>query len=170
MTYKDLPSEVLATFREFRTCELTTISKGGYPITWPVSARYEPTRGHFTLTTSIGLPQKAFNIRRNPRVSLFFSDPTGSGLSNPSAVLVQADAEAPDRIVTDMEGLEEYWRENIFARQPASMNFSSNPFVRYLADWYYMRIVITAVPTRILWWLAGNMDAEPIVEEVSYVV
>ena len=42
------------------------------------------------MTTSIGLPQKAFNIRRNPQVSLSFSEPTGSGVAKPGAVLDHA--------------------------------------------------------------------------------
>jgi general stress protein 26 len=169
MTPIDLPLEVLATLREFRTCEFTTLSKNGSPVTWPLAARYQPDEGRFVLTTSIGLPQKAFNIRRNPRVSLLFSDPTASGLDEPAAVLVQADAEAPDQIVTKMEGLEDYWRENIISRQPVSKMYSTNPLIRYFMDWYYMRIVIYARPRRISWWSKGNMHLAPQVKELSYV-
>ena len=57
-----------------------------------------PDEKRFTITTSIVLAQKAFNVRRNPRVSLLFSDPTVSGLDNPPAVLVQGDAEPTDEI------------------------------------------------------------------------
>lgn len=44
--------------------------------------------GRFLLCTSIGLPQKVFNIRRNPKVSLLFSEPTGSDVTVPDAVLI----------------------------------------------------------------------------------
>ena len=54
------------------------------------------------IATSIGLPQKAFNVRRNPKVSMLFSEPTGSGVAEPGAVLIQGDATAEDRIVSDM--------------------------------------------------------------------
>lgn len=41
------------------TCEFTTLSRDGSPVTWPVTPRIlEDSR--FLLTTSIGLPQKAF--------------------------------------------------------------------------------------------------------------
>ncbi len=40
-----------------------------------------PETGKFLLTTSVALPVKAFNIRRDPHVALLFSDPTGSGLT-----------------------------------------------------------------------------------------
>ena len=100
-----LPSEVEAVFRGFRTCELATVSKDGTPIAWPNVALYQPEQSRFLITTSIGLPQKAFNIRRNPRVAMLFSNPTGSGLATPPAVLVQGDAVAPDQIVTAVNGL-----------------------------------------------------------------
>ena len=47
---------------------------------WPVTPRLLDD-GRFLLTTSIGLPQKAFNIRRNPKVAMLFSEPTGSRMT-----------------------------------------------------------------------------------------
>jgi hypothetical protein len=93
-----LPSTVEAVFQQFFTCEFTTIAKDGTPITWPILPIYRPALMQFVILTPIGLSQKTLNIRRNPRVSLLFSDPTGSDLVSPSAVLVQGDAEAPDEI------------------------------------------------------------------------
>ena len=86
-----IPPEVEAVFREFRTCEFATIAKDGTPLAWPVAARWQPEAQTFMLTTSLGLPQKAYNIRRNPKVSMLFSNPTASGLKSPPAVLVQGD-------------------------------------------------------------------------------
>lgn len=169
MAIVDFPDNLLVVFREFRTCEFSTMAKDGTPITWPTAARFQPEQRRFVITTSIGLPQKAFNIRRNPRVALFFSDPTASGLTSPPAVLVQGDAEAPDTVVTSVEGLEEYWRENILGRQPAGMLYSRNALTRYLTDWYYMRILIHVKPRRIVWWPSGNMAAQPHVDEVANV-
>ena len=147
-----LPPEVAAVLREFRACEFTTLSKDGTPTTWPTSAWYEPGAMRFLITTSIGLPQKAFNVRRNPRVALLFSDPTGSGLTSPPAVLVQGEAIAPDKVVSSPKGLEDYWRDTIFRRQPATEALSRNPVMRRLMDWYYMRLLIWVTPRRILWW------------------
>ncbi len=90
MTFQGILPEIEEVFREFRTCEYTTISRKGTPVTWPVVLLREKGTGRFIITTSIGLPQKAFNVRRNPKVSLLFSDPTGSGLENPPTVLVRA--------------------------------------------------------------------------------
>jgi hypothetical protein len=170
--FNSLPPEVQSVVREFRTCEFTTISKNGKPVTWPVSARYLPEQGRFLLTTSIGFPQKAYNIRRNPRVSLLFSNPTASGLTNPPAVLVQGDASAGDDVVTSVnavDGLHEYWRESIFRRQPSSSQISANPLMRRMMDWYYMRIVIHVVPRAVYCWPAGDFSQPAQKIEAAYV-
>jgi hypothetical protein len=65
----------------YYTCELTTLSRDGSPQTWLVTRRLL-TDGRLLFTTSIGLSQKAFNVRRNPQVSLLFSEPTGSGAAD----------------------------------------------------------------------------------------
>lgn len=169
MTTIVLPSEVDAVFREFRVCELTTLARDGTPTTWPTSARYQPEQMRFLITTSIGFPQKAFNIRRNSHVALLFSDPTGSGLVSPPAVLVQGDAVAPDNVVTSVEGLEDYWRDTIFRRQPATEALSSNAIMQKLMDWYYMRLLIFVTPRAILSWPAGDFTQPARKVEVPHV-
>lgn len=99
MSQLTLPLTLEQVIWEFRTCEFSTIGRDGTPITWPVMPLYQPEQGRFLVTTAAGLAQKALNVRRNPRVSLLFSNPTGSGLDNPPAVLVQGTAVAPDEIV-----------------------------------------------------------------------
>ena len=111
------------------------------------------TDGRLLLTTSIGLPQKAFNIRRNPKVSLLFSEPTGSGIAEPGAVLIQGDATAEDRIVTDVSSDPELAAlvETVTRRQPAGAVWSS-PLGRRMWWSYYMRILIYVIPRRALFW------------------
>jgi len=152
---------VEAVFREFRTCEMSTLARDGTPITWPTLPFWRPDEGRFLITTSIGLPHKAFNIRRNPRVSLLFSNPTASGLTEPPAVLVQGDADAPDEVTASVEGFEDEVRR-VFRRQPASGFYSSNPITRYLFDWYYMRLTIYVSPRGILWWPGGDFERTPL--------
>lgn len=157
-----LPPPALAIVRRYRTCELTTINKDGSPITWPVSPRLLDD-GRFLITTSIGLPQKAFNIRRNPKVSLLFSEPRASKVAEPGAVLIQADAIAEDRIVSDPSSppeLADYFVENIFARQPAGA-FMSTWLGKKLFPAYYMRVLIYATPTRIRYWPTRDFGAAP---------
>jgi hypothetical protein len=162
----ELPSEVEEVFREFRTCEMSTFARDGTPITWPTLPFWKPDEGRFMITTSISLAQKAFNVRRTPRVSLLFSNPTASGLHDPPAVLVQADAEAPDEIVTSVEGFEDELHM-VYERQPSSRVYSSNPLTRYFMDWYYMRLVIHVTPRRILWWPGGDFSQAPLALEAG---
>ena len=146
---------------KYFTCEFTTLSRDGSPVTWPVSPRLLDD-GRFLLGTSIGLPQKAFNIRRNPKVSLFFSDPTGSGVADPGAVLIQGDATAEDRILTDMLSDPDFAAalETVMARQPAGGLWSS--WIGKRLWWsYYMRIAIYVTPRRALFWPNRDFSASP---------
>jgi hypothetical protein len=163
-----LPPEVEDVFEEFRTCELSTLARDGTPITWPTLPFWRSGENRFLITTSIALAQKAFNVRRNPRVSLLFSDPTASGLDTPPAVLVQGDAEAPDEIETSVAGFAEELRK-VYRWQPASRIYGSNPLTRRFMDWYFMRLTIHVTPRRILWWPGGDFWREPFELDVENV-
>ncbi len=156
-----IPAEVEAVFRAFRTCEFSTLAKDGTPITWPTLPFWDAGKQRFIVSTSIGFPQKAYNVRRDGRVSLLFSEPKASGLERPPAVLIQGDATAPDEIITTFTGYEEGLRQT-FERQPGGMIFSSNALIRHFADWYYMRLLIFITPRRVLWCPGGDMTGEPL--------
>lgn len=163
-----LPADVQAVLREFRTCELTTLSKDTTPITWPVMAVYQPELGRFLLSTAIGLPQKVEHLRRDPRLSLLFSDATGSGLTDPPAVLVQADGHVGDEIVTWNDDVRAYHRQ-AWLRQPMSRRYSFSPIGRYLMGWYFRRLVITARPRSIFWWSAGDFSRPANMVDLAHV-
>lgn len=140
-------SELAAIIRAYRTCEFATLAKDGTPVAWPVSP-WLRADGTFVVTTSLGFPQKALNVRRDGRVALLFSEPCGSGLDGAEQVLVQATATCPDEIVTTPGDLAEYW-SMLFRRQPSSRAYL-NPLLRPVVDWYYLRLVITITPSRVL--------------------
>ena len=128
----------------YRTCEFATVNRSGTPIAWPlVTHRRED--GTFVLTTSIGLPQKALNIRRNPAVAMRFSDSTASGLADPPHILVQGTASCPDDVVTDAGVLPEYWRR-LMIRQPSSSLYARTAIGRRMMAFYYLRLIITVTP------------------------
>jgi hypothetical protein len=143
-----LSADLVPLIEDYRACEFVTVNGSGTAIAWPTIPLYDRAAGTFTVTTSIGFPTKAFNIRRNPHVAMLFSDPTGSGRQAPSQVLVQGLATCPDEIVTGTQGLEAYWRL-LYARQPAGRLYGSTPLGRRLFDWYYFRLVITVTPTAV---------------------
>jgi general stress protein 26 len=135
-----------AVINQYRTCEFATVGRSGTPIAWPAVTMYRHDEATFVITTSVGLPQKAYNVRRNPKVALLFSDPTGSGLSGQPQVLVQGMATCPDTVATSPIGLEEYW-SRVFERQPFGRLYGSTPVTRWLMGWYYRRLVITVAVT-----------------------
>jgi Pyridoxamine 5'-phosphate oxidase len=153
-------SDVVQIIREYRTCEFTTISNGA-PQTWPVSPLLLKD-GRFLIATNIGLPQKALNVRRNPKVSLLFSDPTGSGIAQPGAVLIQGDATAEDRIVTDISSEPDLaaLAETVFTRQPAG-SFMLSRLGRRLFPYYFMRILIHVIPRRTYVWPTRDFTRPP---------
>jgi hypothetical protein len=144
-----LPDELVPLVEDYRACEFITVNSSGTAIAWPTIPLYDRTIGTFTVTTSIGFPTKAFNIRRNPRVAMLFSDPTGSGRRAPSQVLVQGTATCPDEVVTAPDGLEAYWR-HLYSRQPAGRLYGATALGRRLFDWYYFRLVVTVTPRAVI--------------------
>ncbi len=143
-----LPAELQHVVDAYRTCEFVTVTRSGVPIAWPTAALYRPESGTFLITTSIALPRKAVNVRRDPRVGLLFSEPTGSGLAGAPQVHVTGIADCPDQVVTSPEGLEAYWTR-LYERQPAGRVYSANALTRWAFDWYYMRLLITVTPTSV---------------------
>lgn len=161
------PPDIEAVLSKFYTCELTTVNKAGQPITWPTLPYYNQSEGTIVLAASIAFPTKTYNARRHPQVSLLYSDPMGSKLPDPPAVLVQGDA-------TVMELVEEMpWTIDLFKtsvrRQPDSRKYIANPIARKLFEFYFQRIGIVVTPRRVLVWPHLDFSAAPTEVEVRYV-
>ncbi|MCW8383880.1 pyridoxamine 5'-phosphate oxidase family protein [Streptomyces justiciae] len=141
-----LDAAVAETVDAYRTCEFVTLARDGTPVAWPTAALRRDD-GTFLITTSLAFAQKALNVRRDGRVALLFSDPTGSGLDAAEQVFVSGTAVCPEEIVTSPAGDEAYW-SMLFDRQPDSRRYVDLP-ARWLMDWYYLRLLITVTPTGI---------------------
>ena len=164
-----MPVSFLDIIDKYFTCEFTTLARDGSPVTWPVSPRLLED-GRLLTGTSIGLPQKAFNIRRNPKVSMLFSEPKGSGVAEPGAVLIQGDATAEDRIITDVLSDKELaaLAETLTVRQPSGALWSS--WVGKRMWWsYYMRILIYVTPRRAWFWPTRDFAGTPEELDISEV-
>ncbi|SEF16762.1 pyridoxamine 5'-phosphate oxidase family protein [Streptomyces sp. Ag109_O5-10] len=142
-----LDSAPLDVLDAYRTCEFATLGRDGTPLAWPTAVRRRPD-GTLLLSTSLAFAQKALNIRRDGRVALLFSDPTGSGLEQPPQIFVGGRAECPDEIMTGPQGAEDYWRM-LFERQPHSRSYVTAP-MRLVMDWYYLRLLITVTPQQVV--------------------
>lgn len=153
-----VPGSVHEVLQRFLTADFSTIARHGTPMAWPVLPTWEPVTQQVLVATSIGLPHKAYNARRDRRVSLLYSDPTGSGLRNPPTVLVQGDATVSSDIVVSFDQLEpaaaaamERSTIELLRRQPQVGWYVSNPISRGLMGWYFLRLFITVRPRAIRW-------------------
>jgi hypothetical protein len=139
--------DLVKTLEAYRTCEFVTLGRDGMPMAWP-TAGIVCGDGTFLLTTSLGYPQKAFNVRRDARVALLFSDPTASGLEQAEQILVRGEAVCPDEVHTDpVDDLGAFW-QRIFERQPESRRYLDWPMNR-LTDFYFIRLLIRITPTEV---------------------
>jgi hypothetical protein len=153
-----LPQEVQAVFERFITTEYTTVDSARQPITWPVTPYYRLGGTEIDITTGLGYPKKADDARLNPQVALLFSDPTGSGLDNPPAVLVQGTAAVDE---TDLEqNRERYSRESV-EKLPATKEMHPPKPIQRLFDWYFTRIYVHVRPERVYVWPEGDFTREP---------
>ena len=83
------------------TTEYASLDRGGAPITWPVTPYAGSTGETIDVSTGLTYPLKAERARRNPKVALAFTHPTGSGLNAPATFVVQGLATVRDADLRD---------------------------------------------------------------------
>jgi hypothetical protein len=151
------PEELLLVADKFATCEYASLTRNNTPITWPLTPYMGEDSRTIDVSTGLAYPSKAERARRNPKVSLLFSYPEGSGLSNPPVVLVHGLAAVRDRDV--QAGTDRYVRLGI-ARFPEA--YKGQPaFLLKQQQWYYTRAWILVTPLKVLTWSQGKVDGPP---------
>lgn len=153
-----LPQDVREVFERFVTCEFATVDSRQQPILWPVTPYYRAGQPTIDVTTGLGYPKKAEDARRNHRVAMLFSDPTGSGIDEEIKVLVQGSAEIDDRNL--VANRERYWRES-GEKLPATKDMHPPRIIRGLFNWYYTRLYVNVRPERVFVWPDGDHTREP---------
>jgi len=153
-----LPEQVQRVFERFITTEYTTVDPSGQPITWPVTPYYRLGGECIDITTGLGYPKKAIDAQRNPKVSLLFSDPTGSQIERPPAILVQGPAVVDD---ADLDAnRERYYRESI-EKLPAVKEMAPPKFLQGFFGWYYTRLYVHVRPERVYVWPGSDFSRDP---------
>jgi hypothetical protein len=153
-----LPEDIQRVFARFITTEYTTIDAADHPITWPVTPYYREGAGAIDVTTGLGYPKKALDARANPRVSLLFSDPTGSGLEDAAMVLVQGIAKVDD---DDLDANRKRYERESLEKLPATKEMSPPDFLKRFFLWYYTRLYVYVRPERVYVWPGGDISVEP---------
>ena len=153
-----LPDAVKDVFGRFVTTEYTTLDADGQPITWPVTPYYSRGGECIEVTTGLGYPKKANDAAANPKVALLFSDPTGSGLTNPPMVLVQGTARVDD---DDLDANRKRYQRESIEKLPGTKDAQPPKFMQGLFGWYYTRLYIKVRPERVYIWAGGDPSVEP---------
>ncbi|MQA87874.1 MAG: hypothetical protein GEV03_25430 [Streptosporangiales bacterium] len=157
-TRLSLPGEFAEVFARFVTTEYTVLDPRGRPSIWPLIPYYSRSDRHIEVGVGLGSPKKAEDARRNPRVALLFSDPTGSGLTDPPQVLVQGTATVDDRDPTaNFERTIRAFTEKLPRRR---LLLPPRP-VRRLLGWYFARVSIWIRIERLYVWSADGPTRQP---------
>jgi len=153
-----LPDQVQQVFDRFITTEFTAFDSTGMPITWPVTPYYSPGAPTVDVTTGIGYPKKAKDACANPKTSLLFSDPTGSGIDGAPMVLVQGTAQVDDH---DLDANADRYARESAVKLPATQEMMPPKLIRRTMSWYFKRLYVRVRPERVYVWENGNPGAEP---------
>jgi len=153
-----LPTELQQAAERYLTSEFVTIDSNGRPIVWPVTPYFHAGGDCIDVTTGVGYPKKADDAARNPHVALLFSDPTGSGLTDPPTVLVQGTARVDD---ADLDANRERYEREMADKLPALHALAPTGGLKRFFSWYYDRIYLHVRPERVYVWAHGDVIGEP---------
>jgi hypothetical protein len=150
-----LPAELREVFDRFITTEYVTIDGRGQPIAWPVTPypHEDDDQVCLDVTTGLGYPKKARDAQRNPKVALLFSEPTGSGLTDPPTILVQGTARVDEE---DLAANRERYRREGKVKLPKANEKAPPPSMDRFMSWYVDRIYVHVVPQRVVVWRNGG--------------
>lgn len=141
----------------FIATEYASLDRRGAPITWPVTPYLGISGQSIDVSTGLSYPLKAERARRNPKVSLSFSQPLGSGLAKPATFVIHGLATVSD---ADLRSNSARYLAESSARFPQLFASFPTPVLRRMA-FYWARIWIEVTPVRVLWWPGGDLDQAP---------
>jgi hypothetical protein len=132
-------------FKKFLTTEYAYITPKGEPLCWPVTPYWNESESRPAIATGLAYPNKADYAKSNPKVALLYSDPKGSGMTDPPRVLVQGDAIVFDQ---DLQENADRYVQEIRSRFPIARLALNNLTVKWL-DFYIPRLWVEIVPRSI---------------------
>lgn len=151
------PREVVPLFERAITTEYASLTARGAPLTYPVTPYIAEDGQTLDVSTGLTYPSKAERARRNPKVALLYSDPVGTGLSEPPVVLVQGLAAVRD---ADLQANTDRYLRQSFEKVPEAYAGMPAFLLRRMA-WYFVRIWVQVTPLRIMWWPKSNLESQP---------
>ncbi len=165
-----IPGWIEEVFEKYLTAEFTYLD-GKIPRTIAVLPYYDSKKKSIVITTSPAFYKKVACVKKNPRVSVLFSNPKYSGADEKAVVLVQGIAKVSENIEENLNYLmnlminqKECWKKTVLAKMAEEL---TSPIAKKLMDWYVYRILIEVKPRKLLLWRDGNIENDP--EELEVV-
>lgn len=147
-----VPSDVARVFSKFIAAEFAYFTPKGAPLCWPVTPYWYPDRQQLAIATGLAYPKKADYPKLNPRVALYFSDATASGIDKDIRVLVQGQARVQDE---DLQANTDRYVRELREKFPVA-RFGLNPVTVKLLDFYLPRLWVDITPLRVTIERAGE--------------
>ena len=129
-------------FERSIAAEYAYFTPRGEPLCWPVTPYWDPTSAVISISTGLAYPNKAVYAKRNEKVAILFSHPTGSDVHNFQPVLVRGDATVRDDDI--QHNTDRYVTE--LRRKFSSARLAINPLTVKLLDFYLPRLWVE-IPT-----------------------
>lgn len=147
-----VPPEVDEVLKKALVAELTVVGPQSVAITHPLIPLWDGSR--VFMTSSVLFSKKVEHIKRNPKVSVAVTDPTGTG-GLTTRCTIQGDA----RVIEDdphesWEAVLPLWR----AKEPAIDSFLG---MRFALPLFFERSLIEITPRVVHWWPDGDVANEP---------
>ena len=150
-----VPSWVFDAFESWSKAELTTLSQRG-PAAFPMTPLYNREQQAIVFTSEIAHARKAINMKRDPRVSVTYTHPTGTHLGYKPVIVVQGLAKVID------DDLENGWLKYFEQYQKRSPQSSKQLTARRsLASHISRRTIMEIHPKRIFAWKDGDTNKKP---------
>jgi len=158
---RELPVDLREVLENALVCEFTVISPSGRPVTHPLLPLYDAEDGRLFVTSSVLFSKKLDHIKKNPKVSVLFSNRAGIKVNPYRILLVKGNAVVgEDDIHHGWERLLPLWRK----KEPYIDNFLK---MRYALPLFWDRSIVEVEPTKAYAWPQGDADSPPDVYQVK---
>ena len=165
-----IPEWIEEVFEKYLTAVFTYLDVEN-PRLIAVLPYYDAKKKSIVITTSPAFYKKVSCVKKNPRVSVLFSNSKYSGVEEKAVVLVYGVAKVNENLEENMNyindlmsNMGECWKKTVLAKMVKEL---MSPLAKRLMDWYLYRIVIEVKPQKLLIWRDGNLENVPEVLEVA---
>jgi len=150
-----LPPHVEDVFERSLVALFTTVNSRNEPVTHPMLPLYERGSGRIYFTSSVLFSRKLEHIKRNPKVSVLFSEREFTRCESGDAVLVKGTARVDDSDPSNG------WMRFLLLWRRKEPYIDAYLKQRFAFPLFWERAVIEVRPDVVYVWRGGDIDAEP---------